>query len=635
MATLMIFSDRTEIYLDSKSRDKHELSVKVCSTSQVYDPYIDQCRDLTCPGGFSENGVNCVQVQTSAVADVEIKLTVTGSLQKLVGLSDTDWETVVHQSVDDFLSIVLLATKEGNGLTRNSAKIFCNDLKVTWVCSSVEPRATPWLTCEQHNPSQCSVNISLDCDASPTHQLINFNHVVQDVCFKKGGLWNSYYHLDAFTVTPNCSLQSDESRNQTNSSEHRSTKFLAKAMIWDATLGAFKSTNLTKHCDELNPDCPLLTFSKTDYVFTGAFNESIKLIGYNNTIFLNGQYKISDNGSLQVCSFLARTAPSSGDLDELLQLILTVAGSSVSMVGLTVTIATYVAFPALRRNVADKSLMSLVAALFFAQATMLIGFNMNDIQELCSGFAIASHFFWLSAFFWMNLLAIEIYRTFGVGTRLKHVSTYNRSVLCHALYGWGSPSVIVCVCVILSYCNCVDVDVHYGDSEVCWLGGGTANLVAFGVPVALIIGTNAVLFALTIIGIRITMRASGKMNVTQGQKRSVKRANTDLFLYLKLSAIMGFTWIFGFIASLFNLPAFWYPYIILNSLQGALVCLAFVCNRRVIAMWKTKLGMHLLRHARNEHPSSPKAQKKPNREAVTLSEKIAEESSNSINMTKM
>ena len=174
----------------------------------------------------------------------------------------------------------------------------------------------------------------------------------------------------------------------------------------------------------------------------------------------------------------------------------------------------------------------------FVYVLTVPGFNMNDIQEFCSGFAIASHFFWLSAFFWMNLLAIEIYRTFGVGTRLKHVSTYNRSVLCHALYGWGSPSVIVCVCVILSYCNCVDVDVHYGDSEVCWLGGGTANLVAFGVPVALIIGTNAVLFALTIIGIRITMRASDKMNVTQGQKRSVKRANTDLFLYVKVRVII-------------------------------------------------------------------------------------------------
>jgi hypothetical protein len=62
--------------------------------------------------------------------------------------------------------------------------------------------------------------------------------------------------------------------------------------------------------------------------------------------------------------------------------------------------------------------------------------------------------------------------------------------------------------------------------------------MAFGVPVALIIGTNAVLFALTIIGIRITMRASGKMNVTQGQKRSVKRANTDLFLYVKVRVII-------------------------------------------------------------------------------------------------
>ena len=57
----------------------------------------------------------------------------------------------------------------------------------------------------------------------------------------------------------------------------------------------------------------------------------------------------------------------------------------------------------------------------------------------------------------------------------------------------------------------------------------------------------------------------------------------------QLTAIMGFTWIFGFVASFSGIQFFWYPYIVLNSLQGALVCVAFVCNERVFKMWKKQL----------------------------------------------
>ena len=53
---------------------------------------------------------------------------------------------------------------------------------------------------------------------------------------------------------------------------------------------------------------------------------------------------------------------------------------------------------------------------------------------------------------------------------------------------------------------------------------------------------------------------------------------------------MGFTWIFGFVASFSGVQFFWYPFVVLNSLQGALVCLAFVCNRRVLGMWRARLG---------------------------------------------
>ena len=48
---------------------------------------------------------------------------------------------------------------------------------------------------------------------------------------------------------------------------------------------------------------------------------------------------------------------------------------------------------------------------------------------------------------------------------------------------------------------------------------------------------------------------------------------------------MGFTWIFGFAAALGDVIALWYVFIVLNSCQGLLVFLSFVCNRKVGRLW--------------------------------------------------
>ena len=73
---------------------------------------------------------------------------------------------------------------------------------------------------------------------------------------------------------------------------------------------------------------------------------------------------------------------------------------------------------------------------------------------------------------------------------------------------------------------------------------------------------------------------------------------------------MGFTWIFGFVASFSGIQFFWYPYIVLNSLQGALVCVAFVCNDRVIKMWRAKLASgNSQQSACTRPPGAPRIQK--------------------------
>ena len=40
------------------------------------------------------------------------------------------------------------------------------------------------------------------------------------------------------------------------------------------------------------------------------------------------------------------------------------------------------------------------------------------------------------------------------------------------------------------------------------------------------------------------------------------------FIFVKMASVMGVTWIFGIAANLEALSFLWYPYVVLNSLQG-------------------------------------------------------------------
>ncbi len=53
---------------------------------------------------------------------------------------------------------------------------------------------------------------------------------------------------------------------------------------------------------------------------------------------------------------------------------------------------------------------------------------------------------------------------------------------------------------------------------------------------------------------------------------------------------MGLTWIFGFIASLTDISILWYPFIVLNGLQGAVIFFAFTFKPKVWNLLMEKFG---------------------------------------------
>ena len=69
---------------------------------------------------------------------------------------------------------------------------------------------------------------------------------------------------------------------------------------------------------------------------------------------------------------------------------------------------------------------------------------------------------------------------------------------------------------------------------------------------------------------------------TQATKSSacgVPRIN--FFLYLRLAVIMGLTWITGLVAGFVDMEPLWYVFVVLNTLQGFVIFVAFTCTRKV------------------------------------------------------
>ena len=86
----------------------------------------------------------------------------------------------------------------------------------------------------------------------------------------------------------------------------------------------------------------------------------------------------------------------------------------------------------------------------------------------------------------------------------------------------------------------------------------------------------------------------------------------------QIASLMGFTWIFGYIAAFTDVEALWYIYIILNSLQGVFIFVSFICNRRVGLLWIKKLRLYgLAEKEPNEVSTRDIGKSSPGTSAIT------------------
>lgn len=261
--------------------------------------------------------------------------------------------------------------------------------------------------------------------------------------------------------------------------------------------------------------------------------------------------------------------------------LLSVITLSISITCLILHLVVYSLLEKLR-NCPGKVLMSLSASLLIGHIFLLLGPHFVSTFWICYFNGVATHFGYLSAFSWMSVMAYDIYGTFSV-TQSQNTRK-QKAFVRYSLYAWTSSLTMVIISVVIdaSLSRSSKFRPKYGD-PICWFNNKKGLLVFFVVPATILLLANISLFAATAFHIHKVSKQTKMVNNFSDKVR--------YYLYLKLAVVLGLTWILGLIAGITQIDAFWYAFIVLNGLQGALIFMSFTIKRNIMQMLAVRLKL--------------------------------------------
>ena len=321
-------------------------------------------------------------------------------------------------------------------------------------------------------------------------------------------------------------------------------------------------------CSQL--PCPQMKLSDSEYSFS---NGTLQLIPTGERL-LPEKYEIR-NDSVYIC-IPERNKKSRSPFSKYLYSSLMIQRITymLSLTALSLTILIYITSASVR-TLHGKTLVSLSVSLIGAQ---LMGLLQNENGGAwCKLVAIVMHFSWLAAFGWMSMISYDMLRTFfGRQTRITDTHAERKRYFMYSITGWLVPGMIVVTCIILDNIDVPEVvKIGYGKDGFCFIAGTRALFIFFSIPFASSVLFNTTAFILTVYGI------STKKKANPNSKRSKDRLYS--LIYLKLSVVMGVTWLFAILASITDQPVFWYLHLVLNGLQGVFVFTSFALRTSI---WK-------------------------------------------------
>ena len=274
------------------------------------------------------------------------------------------------------------------------------------------------------------------------------------------------------------------------------------------------------------------------------FNLSICL-DKTSSLYNYGEYEILSNKSVAICRYhkvdiITETRQTVRD-NEALGYI-TFISFLLSILFLIFLLVTYILFPQLR-TLPGKNLMNFATTLLLFQITWL-PLKMNEIRSnkpVCMAMGIIEHYFLMASFVSMSVISFHTCKIFARSVPAPKVwDGDEKKLFClYLALVWLLPGIFVGICVALDHQDVVKIG--YGESEICWLTEDNAYTYFVIIPIGVLLLFNIIAFVIAAIYLR-------KHGQNTAARQAIGNRRSNFLIYVKLSTLMGFTWLFGLLA---------------------------------------------------------------------------------------
>ncbi|KAL9970846.1 hypothetical protein ACROYT_G023297 [Oculina patagonica] len=326
--------------------------------------------------------------------------------------------------------------------------------------------------------------------------------------------------------------------------------------------------------------CKVFTLSKKQSIqMNVAFNKSRVMLS-NTEQFLEDKnaMKLQGNTVYVVCP--GSQADEEPKENSSVLIYFTFIGTLLSIISLCFLLGVNLMFKELR-NLPGKCLINLSLALLCYQIIFLGAAKSKEVDVLCKAVAIFLHFSILAAFSWMCAMAFDTANGFSVkevNTR-RQPSDIRDTIIKYCIVGWGLPAVVVGLCCVLDFTG--SFHFGYGSSTYCWISDKIGMVVAMVTPVSLALVFNITCLTKTINAIH-RLQQGASLAATKSSQTSLT------FICIKLTTVMGLTWILGLITNWKQAAFLQYPSTVLNSMQGFFIALCFTTTKKVRGLLKER-----------------------------------------------
>ncbi|KAL4716853.1 hypothetical protein ACJJTC_012664 [Scirpophaga incertulas] len=284
--------------------------------------------------------------------------------------------------------------------------------------------------------------------------------------------------------------------------------------------------------------------------------------------------------------------PSRGEEHRKALNVITLIGSSLSLLGIVGIWLTAIVFDTWRKKTGTKVLLQLSMAIALP-LILIILFNVDNaiivennagIFEIATNMKIACitlgslfHYSILANFNWMLITAILQFIRY---VRVLGVSRPSRFLLKVTFIGWGLPIVPVSVILLIDCDNYIPYPSYR--RTICY-PSGVYMIIGVVVPICIILAINIILFVLVI-------KAISKKSQLRITDRSLVCAQFRLSVFLFF--LLGLTWIFGIISFSGSVICS-YLFCLTATIQGFVLFVYFViCDPTTRNSWITIIKPH-------------------------------------------